>query len=171
MGPGVDLVLRQLPFDELDFSDSRLMSSPSSVAARAVISPSAGELIVLEVDVCASRSAGCFLGDNNFLEVLVCASSGWGTFEFFGMRHRASDPVGDRWDASCMFFVLFLVLALAVKAMAVGIDFGLQQWREKKKFGHSSSVFSNGERKKNSVVATDEKKAMKKKLLSRVRVA
>ena len=49
------------------------------------------------------------------------------------MRHGASDPVGDGWGASCMFFVLFLVLALAVNAMAIGIDFGLQQWRERKK--------------------------------------
>jgi hypothetical protein len=58
----------------------------------------------------------------------------------FGVRHGASEPVGDGWDVSCATLVLFLVLALAVKAMAVGVDVGLQQWR-----------------KKNSVVATGEK--------------
>jgi hypothetical protein len=103
-------------------------------------------MVVLSVGVCALRvrvsHAGegrvSLAGEGRCLEVPICTSRGWGLPKSFGAHQGGSEPDGDvmGWDmlgSSSLggAFVLFLFLALAVKAMVVIIESSLQQWRKK----------------------------------------
>ena len=64
----------------------------------------------------------------------VCASSRWGMLISFGARQGEFGPVGDSCSVTWVICVdgalfLFLVFALAVKAMAILVDIVLQQWK------------------------------------------